>query len=82
MDSIFALRPSQLSRFFAMLRLRDQPQQNWIGRTFGPHLGKHLPRVFTGESSSGVYDMWLLDLVMNHSLEGGEGEPWSDWQIK
>lgn len=69
-------------RFFAMLRLRDQPQQNWIGRTIGPHIGKHLPRVFTGESSSGVYDMWLLDLVMNHSLEGVEGPPWSDWRIK
>ena len=69
-------------RFYAMLRLRDQPHDNWIGRVLGPHLGRHLPRVFTGESTAGRYDQRLLKLVMDYSLGVLEDPDWSRWQIR
>jgi len=69
-------------RFYAMLQLRDLPHDNWIGRLIGPHLGRHLPRVFTGESTASRYDPLLLKLVMDHSLDVLEDPDWSRWQIR
>jgi hypothetical protein len=69
-------------RFFAMLRLRDMPHENWIGRSVGPHLGRHLPRVFTGESTADRYDPRLLDFVMKYSLGVLEDPDWARWKIE
>lgn len=69
-------------RFYAMLRLRDQPHDNWIGRLLSPHLGRHLPRVFTGESTARRYDRRLLKLVVDYSLGVLEDPDWARWQIR
>lgn len=69
-------------RFYAMLRLRAQPHDGWIGRLLSPHLGRHLPRVFTGESTAGRYDQRLLKLVMDYSLGVLEDPDWARWQIR
>jgi flavin-dependent dehydrogenase len=69
-------------RFYAMLRLRNQPHDNWIGRLLGPHLGRHLPRVFTGESTASRYDPRLLQLVMKYSLGVLEDPDWARWRIR
>ncbi len=69
-------------RFYAMLRLKDQPNDNWIGRLVSPHLGRHLPRVFTGESTAARYDPRLLKFVMDHSLGVLDDPDWARWQIR
>lgn len=50
-------------RFFALMRLRDEAEQSWLGRAVNPHLSKHLARVFTGEGTARRYDPWLLGLM-------------------
>jgi flavin-dependent dehydrogenase len=68
-------------RFFAMLRLRNQPHDNWIGRVVNPHASKHLPRVFTGESTARRYDRLLLDFIMRYGLRTLEDPDWARWRI-
>jgi len=68
-------------RFFAMLRLRGQPHDNWIGRIVSPHASAHLPRVFTGESTAGVYDRNLLALMMRFGLRALEDPDWKRWPV-
>lgn len=50
-------------RFVALLAMRDRAPQSLLGRAFAGHLDRHLPRVFTGEGSAGLYDPWLLGVV-------------------
>ncbi len=68
-------------RFFAMLRLRNQPHENWIGRCVSPHAAKHLPRVFTGESTADFYDRKLLAAMMKYGLAALEDPDWERWRI-
>jgi flavin-dependent dehydrogenase len=68
-------------RFFAMLRLRNQSHDNWIGRIINPHASKHLPRIFTGESTARFYDRHLLDLMMKYGLRTLEDPDWARWRI-
>jgi flavin-dependent dehydrogenase len=68
-------------RFFAMLRLRNQPHENWIGRIVSPHAATHLPRVFTGESTARFYDRNLLAAMMNFGLGALEDPDWARWRI-
>jgi hypothetical protein len=69
------------ARFFAMLRLRNQPHENWIGRILNPHAATHLPRVFTGESTARFYDRNLLAAMMNYGLGALEDPDWARWRI-
>jgi len=69
-------------RFYAMLRLRNQSHDNWIGRIVSPHASIHLPRVFTGESTANFYDRTLLAAMMNFGLGALEDPDWARWRIK
>jgi len=69
------------ARFFAMLRLRNQSHENLIGRIVSPHAAKHLPRVFTGESTARFYDRKLLAAMMNYGLGALEDPDWARWRI-
>jgi flavin-dependent dehydrogenase len=60
-------------RFFELFRMAGQKHESWIGRIVSPHLSKHLPQVFTGESTTRRYERWLLDLVIAHGLPTPEG---------
>jgi hypothetical protein len=64
-----------------MLRLRNQPHENWIGRIVSPHAASHLPRVFTGESTARFYDRNLLAVMLNYGLGALEDPDWARWQI-
>ncbi len=68
-------------RFFAMLRLRNQSHDNWIGRLVGPHAATHLPRVFTGESTARFYERSLLTAMMKYGLGALEDPNWERWKI-
>jgi flavin-dependent dehydrogenase len=68
-------------RFFGMLRLRNQPHENWIGRVVSPHAAAHLPRVFTGESTANFYDRNLLAAMMKYGLGALEDPDWARWRI-
>lgn len=68
-------------RFFAMLRLRNQSHENWMGRIVSPHAASHLPRVFTGESTARVYDRNLLAAMMRFGLGALEDPDWARWRI-
>jgi flavin-dependent dehydrogenase len=68
-------------RFVAMLRLRNQPHENWIGRIVSPHAAKHLPRVFTGESTARLYERSLLAVMMKYGLYALEDPDWARWRI-
>lgn len=68
-------------RFFAMLRLRNQSHENWIGRIVSPHAAMHLPRIFTGESTARFYDRNLLAAMMNYGLGALEDPDWARWRI-
>jgi hypothetical protein len=68
-------------RFFAMLRLRNQSHDNWIGRIVNPHASRHLPRVFTGESTARFYDRHFLAFMMKYGLRTLEDPDWARWRI-
>jgi len=68
-------------RFFAMLRLRNQDHENWIGRIVSPHAATHLPRVFTGESTARFYDRNLLGAMMKYGLGALEDPDWARSRI-
>ena len=68
-------------RFFAMLRLRNQSPENWIGRIVSSHAKTHFPRIFTGESTSNFYDRNLLAAMMNYGLGALEDPNWARWRI-
>lgn len=68
-------------RFFAMLRLRNQSHDNWIGRIVSPHAATHLPRIFTGESTTRFYDRNLLAAMMKYGLGALEDPDWARWRI-
>jgi hypothetical protein len=64
-----------------MLRLRNQPHDNWIGRIVNPHASRHLPRVFTGESTAQLYDRLFLEFIMRYGLRTLEDPDWARWRI-
>jgi len=55
-------------RFFALLRLREEGANDWVGRAIHAHVSRHAPRIFTGEGSTHRYSRWLLDFVARHAL--------------
>ncbi len=61
-------------RLLALLRMREELPENWIGRFFHPHVSRQLPRLFTGESTRGRYGPWLLDFMIRHALRGADCE--------
>lgn len=51
-------------RFFALWRLGQAPADHALGRVLSAHVGRTVPRVFTGEATAGRYAPWLLDVMM------------------
>ena len=60
-------------RLLALLRLREEVPERWIGRLAHPHVSRQLPRMFTGEATKGRYGPWLLDFMIRHALR--EADP-------
>lgn len=55
-------------RLFTLFAVGEQMAENVISKLVNPHASKHLPRVFTGEASTGIYSRRLLDFMIRHAL--------------
>jgi len=55
-------------RLFTLLKLGDKKRSEFPWKLIDPHFRKHLPRVFTGESTTRRYSMGLLDFMVRYTL--------------
>ena len=55
-------------RLFTLLKLGDRKRTEFPWMLIDPHFRKHLPRVFTGESTTRRYSMGLLDVMVRYGL--------------
>ena len=62
-------------RLFTLLKLGDKKRSEFPWQLVDPHFRKHLPRVFTGESTTRRYSMGLLDFMVRWSLIGTDPGP-------
>lgn len=62
-------------RLFTLLKLGDKKATEFPWRFIDPHFRKHLPRVFTGESTTQRYSMGLLDFMVRWGLTGSDPVP-------
>jgi flavin-dependent dehydrogenase len=56
-------------RFFALFRMGEQAPRSLAGRLLGPHVARHVPRIFTGEATTGAYSPRLLGFMMERALD-------------
>jgi flavin-dependent dehydrogenase len=62
-------------RLFTLLKLGDKKSTEFPWRFIDSHFQKHLPRVFTGESTTRRYSMGLLDFMVRWGLTGSDPAP-------
>jgi flavin-dependent dehydrogenase len=62
-------------RLFTLLKLGDRKRSEFPWQLIDPHFRKHLPRVFTGESTTRRYSMGLLDFMVRWALYGNDPRP-------
>jgi hypothetical protein len=62
-------------RLFTLLKLGDKKRQKFPWLLVDPHFRKHLPRVFTGESTTKRYSTGLLDFMVRWALFGTDPQP-------
>ena len=62
-------------RLFTLLKLGDKKRTEFPWRLVDPHFRKHLPRVFTGESTTKRYSMGLLDFMVRWALIATDSQP-------
>lgn len=62
-------------RLFTLLKLGDKKKTEFPWLLVDPHFRKHLPRVFTGESTTKRYSMGLLDFMVRWGLLGTDPQP-------
>ena len=62
-------------RLFTLLKLGDKKRNEFPWLLVDPHFRKHLPRVFTGESTTQRYSMGLLDFMVRFALFGTDSAP-------
>jgi flavin-dependent dehydrogenase len=59
-------------RLFTLLKVGDFMRTRLPGRVLDFHFRKHMPRVFTGESTTKRYSVGLLDFMARHGLAGND----------
>ena len=62
-------------RLFTLLKLGDKKRTEFPWRLVDPHFRKHLPRVFTGESTTERYSTGLLDFMVRWALFATDSQP-------
>ena len=55
-------------RLFTLFRVGNYMHETFLGGLMQPHFLKHLPRVFTGEATSGRYSVGLLNFMCTYGL--------------
>jgi flavin-dependent dehydrogenase len=59
-------------RLFAVLDWGEAQERSFPGKLFAPHFRRHIPRVFTGESTTTAYSLGLLDTLCRRSFLGDQ----------
>ncbi len=59
-------------RLFTLFDVGDYVKRTPPGRLLDLHFRKHLPRVFTGERTTGGYSPWLLNFMCRYALAGND----------
>jgi flavin-dependent dehydrogenase len=59
-------------RLFTLLKVGELMRTRLPGRMLDFHFRKHMPRVFTGESTTRRYSVGLLDFMTRHGLAGND----------
>ena len=62
-------------RLFTLLKLGDRKRSEFPWMLVDPHFRKHMPRVFTGESTTRRYSMGLLDFMVRWALTRSDPTP-------
>jgi flavin-dependent dehydrogenase len=60
-------------RLFAVLDWGEAQERSFPGKLFAPHFRRHIPRVFTGESTTTAYSLGLLDALCRNRWLGDQG---------
>ncbi|HMV66705.1 MAG TPA: NAD(P)/FAD-dependent oxidoreductase [Myxococcota bacterium] len=55
-------------RLFTTLDLGEDLERSFPGSLFAPHFRRHIPRVFTGESTRSRYSLGLLDVMCRFAI--------------
>jgi hypothetical protein len=55
-------------RLFTLFHVAAIARTTLLGRIMDLHFGRYMPRVFTGESSTGRYGVWMLDFMCRRAL--------------
>jgi flavin-dependent dehydrogenase len=64
-------------RLFTLLKLGDRKKTEFPWMLVDPHFRKHMPRVFTGESTTRRYSMGLLDFMVRWALTRSDPSPYT-----
>ena len=59
-------------RLFTLFRVGEVVRRTWLGRLTNRHVESHLPRIFTGEATTGRYNTALLDFMVGYALGGND----------
>jgi hypothetical protein len=59
-------------RLFTLFDVGEYVSRTLPGRLMDLHFRKHLPRVFTGERTTGGYSPWLLNFMCRYGLAGND----------
>ncbi len=62
-------------RLFTLLKLGDRKRSEFPWLLVDPHFRTHMPRVFTGESTTKRYSMGLLDFMVRWGLVRTDARP-------
>jgi len=63
-------------RLFTLLKLGDKKRTEFPWSLIDPHFRKHMPRVFTGESTTQRYSMGLVDFMVRWALTRSDPAPY------
>jgi hypothetical protein len=59
-------------RLFTLFQVGEYVRQTRFGRLVDFHMRAHLPRIFTGEGTTGRYNVGLLDFMIRYGLAGND----------
>ena len=57
---------------FTLFQVGEFVRNTLLGRITDFHFRKHMPRIFTGESTTSRYNTALLDFMINNALYGSD----------
>jgi hypothetical protein len=59
-------------RLFTLFQVGDYVRETLLGKLTNRHMESHLPRIFTGEATTGRYNSALLDFMVGNAIAGND----------